>query len=91
MRELAEIVNAHEIAGWMRTKMGEYMRMAAVDHDRWHLGVQLRCPLADTDELLHAVENSAFNCSGMVAAFGFFPVHFRPVEPAIVGSVIRVL
>src|SRR4029077_3040910 len=91
LRELTEIVNAHKIAGWMRTKMGEYVRMAAVDHDRRYLGMQLKRLLAHPNELPQPAENSAFDRAGIIAALGFFPVHFWPVKPAIVRSVIRVL
>src|SRR5262245_60498369 len=90
LRELTEIVSAHQIAGWMRTKMGEYMRMAAVDHDGRHLGVQLRCLLANSNEFLDAAKDSAFDCAGIIAALGFLPVHFWPVKPAIIRGVIRV-
>src|ERR1700751_4417337 len=91
LRELAEIVDTHQIAGRGRPKMGECMGMAGVNNHRRYLRMQLMRLVADTNQLQDAAENPAFDRTGIFAALSRLPVHFGPVKPAIVGGVIRIV
>jgi len=75
----------------MRTEVGENMRVAAFKHDRRFGGVQLRRLLVRPDQRCETLEDSVLDRARHLTVIGLFPVHPGPVQPAVVGGVIRVV